>query len=173
VSKEDLSPDVYRLINEVFLLGDDIDRQLFGHFRLTVRQYHLLNWLDVRGQAGLTELAQLLLCDKSNVTHIARRLLAANLIEKVPDEDRRFTVVRLSAAGREIHDKAKIALADSIAVRFADTPQSEHRQLLVLLGEMHARLRGYIAHLDNTNNTDKNVSDLPSSANSDTIEENA
>jgi len=173
VSKQDLSPDVYRLINEVFLLGDDIDRQLFGHFKLTVRQYHLLNWLDARGPAGLTELAQLLLCDKSNVTHIARRLLAANLIEKVPDEDRRFTVVRLTTAGRKIHDKAKVALAESIAARFVDTPQSEHLQLLPLLGAMHARLRGYIAHLDNTNDIDKNVSDLPPSTDHATIEENA
>lgn len=136
--------DTYRLINEVFLIGDDIDRHLFSQFSLTVRQYHLLNWLDLKGQAGLTELADLLLCDKSNVTHIARRLLAAKLIEQVPDNDRRFTVVRMTAAGRDAHAKAKAALTDSIFARFASVPEIEHQQIQTLLNTMHARLRSYL-----------------------------
>ncbi len=134
----------YRLINEVFLLGDDIDRQLFSRFSLTVRQYHLLNWLDRKGQAGLTELAQLLLCDKSNVTGIVRRLDSAGLIEKVPSADRRFTLVKLTAEGKRIHDQAEAALLQSIAGRFVEVPDGEHEQLQELLAQVYERLRTYL-----------------------------
>lgn len=128
----------------MFLLGDDIDRQLFGRFGLTVRQYHLLNWLNKRGQAGLSELAQLLLCDKSNVTGIVRRLVAAHLIEKVPNADRRFTMVCLTPEGQTIHDQVETALAHSIEARFSYVPESEHEQLQQLLTQMQERLHRYM-----------------------------
>jgi DNA-binding MarR family transcriptional regulator len=136
--------DTYRLINEVFLLGDDIDRQLFSRFSLTVRQYHLLNWLHNRGQANLSELAQLLLCDKSNVTGIVRRLKTARLIEEVATTDRRFTRVRLTEKGQQIHDLAMDALKHSIQNRFATVSEGEHQQIQQLLVQMHDHLRHYI-----------------------------
>jgi DNA-binding MarR family transcriptional regulator len=139
-----ISQDTYRLINEVFLLGDDIDRQLFSRFSLTVRQYHLLNWLEVRGQASLSQLANLLLCDKSNVTGIVRRLRAAGLIEDVPTTDRRFTTVRLTEAGREVHCRAKELLSRTIEARFTEVTDEQHKELQELLIFVHQRLRQYI-----------------------------
>ncbi len=144
----------YGLINEVFLLGDDIDRQLFSRFSLTVRQYHLLNWLDIRGQASLSELAQLLLCDNSNVTGIVRRLVAANLIEKRPSVDRRFTMVALTDEGKRIHAEAHAALAQSIAARFQSVPDSEHEQLQQLLTQMYGRLHAYLDRRDHADKSD-------------------
>lgn len=137
--------NTYRLINEVFLLGDDIDRQIFSQFALTVRQYHLLNWLAQKGECSLTELADLLLCDKSNVTGIVRRLSAAGYIEKVQTTDRRFTKVRLTDTGRAIYDRACSALDTSIAERFATVSDGEHEEFQQLLIEMHTRLRTHIA----------------------------
>lgn len=138
----------YGLINEVFLLGDDIDRQLFSRFSLTVRQYHLLNWLDRRGQAGLTELAQLLLCDKSNVTGIVRRLVAAGLIEKVPSADRRFTMVTLTPQGKRLHDEVQAALTNSIEARFAQVPKAQHERLQHLLQQIYEHLHTYLEHAE-------------------------
>jgi DNA-binding MarR family transcriptional regulator len=136
--------DTYRLINEVFLLGDDIDRQILGRFALTVRQYHLLNWLSVQGSANLSELAQLLLCDKSNVTGIVRRLKAAKLIEDVPTTDRRYTRVSLTAKGTDVHKRAKVALQNSIDARFSKVTEDVHSQVQQLLAQMYNQLRGYI-----------------------------
>jgi DNA-binding MarR family transcriptional regulator len=138
------SQDTYRLINEVFLLGDDIDRQLFSRFSLTVRQYHLLNWLDIHGQASLSQLANLLLCDKSNVTGIVRRLRTAKLIEDVPTTDRRFTTVRLTDAGREVHCRAKEILNRTVEARFAGVSDEQHADVQSLLKVLHQRLRHYI-----------------------------
>lgn len=140
------SADTYRLINEVFLIGDDIDRQLFSRFSLTVRQYHLLNWLHRHTQASLTELANLLLCDKSNVTGIVRRLRAAGLIEDLPKSDRRYTTVQLTEAGKALHQQATMALEASIAKRFANVLESEHHDLQEILVQLHAHLRGYLAN---------------------------
>jgi len=139
-----LSSKTYGLINEVFLCGDDIDRRLFSHYGLTVRQYHLLHWLARREQASLTELAKLLLCDKSNVTGLARRLEAACLIEKVPSVDRRFTRVQLTAEGKRIHDATEQALNYSIACRFTGMPEADHAQLQALLQQVYERLHQYL-----------------------------
>jgi DNA-binding MarR family transcriptional regulator len=141
-----MAADTYRLINEVFLIGDDIDRQLFSRFSLTVRQYHLLNWLHKRGQASLTELANLLLCDKSNVTGIVRRLKAAHLIEELPKSDRRFTTIQLTDAGIDVHRRATAILEESIAKRFAKVLESEHQELQAILAQLHTHLRGYLAN---------------------------
>lgn len=135
----------YGLINEVFLVGDDIDRQLFARFSLTVRQFHLLNWLAMRNECGLSELADFLLCDKSNVTGIVRRLVAAGLIEKVSNADRRYTKVRLTALGRQVHHEAESALRDSIEARFMNVPESEHEALQGLLARMHAQLYAFLS----------------------------
>jgi DNA-binding MarR family transcriptional regulator len=143
-----LASQTYRLINEVFLVGDDIDRQLFTNFGLTVRQYHLLAWLNVRDQAGLTELATLLLCDKSNVTGIVRRLEAAGLIEKVASVDRRFTMVRLTETGRTIQQAAQVVLEQSITDRFKNVPELEHEQIQNLLLNFASHLRTYLSTTD-------------------------
>ncbi len=153
-----MSLDTYRLINEVFLLGDDIDRQLFSAFTLTVRQYHLLHWLDQRGASSLTELAQLLLCDKSNVTGIVRRLIAAHLIEKISSTDRRFTRVRLTEQGKALHDEAERALNHSIMARFSQVLESDHIQIQELLRQLHQHLHHYLnecadPHLPATHNS--------------------
>jgi DNA-binding MarR family transcriptional regulator len=143
-----LALKTYRLINEVFLLGDDIDRQLFSRFSLTVRQYHLLNWLSVRGASGLSELADLLLCDKSNVTGIVRRLMSAGLIERVSTADRRFNKVQLTATGQKIHDEAEQALAESINARFDGVPHEEHEELQKLLRDMYERFAQYLGRAE-------------------------
>lgn len=137
------STETYRLINEVFLIGDDLDRQILATFSLTVRQYHLLNWLAVRGQASMTELAQLLLCDKSNVTGIVRRLKTAHLILDVPRTDRRFTTVKLTSVGVEIHQKAEAALTASIHNRYHQITEPQHRDIHTLLACLHQVLTDY------------------------------
>ncbi len=143
-----LALNTYRLINEVFLVGDDIDRQLFAQFKLTVRQYHLLNWLDRRGQSSLTELSQLLLCDKSNVTGLVRRLTATKLIEKIPSTDRRFTRVQLTDAGKRLHDAAQSALLASIEARFPLISDGEHTELQALLTIIGHQLNGHLELLE-------------------------
>jgi DNA-binding MarR family transcriptional regulator len=139
------------------LLGDDIDRQLFNQFSLTVRQYHLLNWLSVKGASGLSELADMLLCDKSNVTGIVRRLTSAGLIERVSTADRRFTKVQLTELGQKIHDAAEKALLESINKRFTGVPLEEHEELQKLLVDMHERLRHHLGRAESETSASKPV----------------
>ncbi len=86
----------------------------------------------------------MLLCDKSNVTGIVRRLTSAGLIERVSTADRRFTKVQLTETGQKIHDEAEKALAESIEKRFRGVPAEEHEELQRLLLEMHERLNHHL-----------------------------
>ena len=139
-----LTLNTYRLINEIFILGDDIDRQLLRRFSLTVQQYHLLNWLDRRGPMGLSELAELMLCDKSNVTGITRRLGTAHLIEKLPNIDRRVSIIVLTPKGKHLHDEAETALSQSIGKRFETISEPELKNLHQLLMQVHGSLKAYL-----------------------------
>jgi DNA-binding MarR family transcriptional regulator len=78
------------------------------------------------------------------VTGIVRRLKAAQLIEELPKSDRRFTTVKLTAQGKQVHQRARSALNHSITARFAEVSEGEHERLQELLRHMHIWLRRYL-----------------------------
>ena len=73
-----------------------------GELGLTFVQAHALRQLDPERPLPMSALAELLLCDASNVTGIADRLEARGLIERrSAGGDRRVKVLALTSAGVE------------------------------------------------------------------------
>jgi DNA-binding MarR family transcriptional regulator len=99
-----LEQEVYRLISKSFIDLDEGDRQLMRRFGLTINQYWALVHLDDAEGRSLSELAHLLLCDKSNVTSIVDKLERAELArrERGKAGDRRYTRVVLTARGQQL-----------------------------------------------------------------------
>lgn len=112
--------ELYHLIIEVFLIGDDIDRHIFNHLAMTPRQFHLMRFLAGGQQRHLSELATLLFCDKSNITGLIQRMEQQGLVERVTEvQDRRYVRVELTAIGEELYHHAAIQHERSIAERFS------------------------------------------------------
>ena len=74
-----------------------------GELGLTFAQAHALRLLDPEHPLPMSALAELLVCDASNVTGIADRLEARGLVERrSAGGDRRVKVLALTPAGGEV-----------------------------------------------------------------------
>jgi DNA-binding MarR family transcriptional regulator len=106
-----LEQEVTRLISRVFIHLDDSDRQLMKHFGLTTTQFWALVHLEDAEGRSLSELANLLICDKSNVTSIVDKMEELGLAERKRGKagDRRYTRVVLTPEGRELRNRSIVA----------------------------------------------------------------
>jgi DNA-binding MarR family transcriptional regulator len=101
------SQQIYALINEIFLIVNDGDRQLFSRFQLTPSRYYALLHLGQRPGISVSELSGLMLCDKSNMTRILKAMEAEGLVTREPHEsDGRTLRLYLSDEGEAVRQQA-------------------------------------------------------------------
>jgi len=130
-----LEQEVTRLISRVFIHLDDSDRQLMRMFGLTVTQYWALVHLEDGEGRSLSELANLLICDKSNVTSIVDKLEAAGLAERRHGKagDRRYTRVVLTQQGQQLRKSVMTARDHLVESRLGSLDTGELHQLILSL----------------------------------------
>jgi DNA-binding MarR family transcriptional regulator len=125
--------ELYLLLTDLFYLLDDTDRQFFGEYGLSTRQFWALHHLSETAGLSMIDLSRLLFTDKSNITAIADRLESANLIKRSPaPQDRRVTLLTLTPQGRERHDEVYAA---------------HQERIRSIIGGDEATLRQVIQHL--------------------------
>src|SRR5919109_1328896 len=97
----DVAPMIYQLLSQSFIRLDTGDQQLMRKFGLTVTQSWALVHLEDAEGRSLSELANLLICDKSNVTSIVDKLETDGLAVRQRGKagDRRYTRVVLTERG--------------------------------------------------------------------------
>jgi MarR family transcriptional regulator, organic hydroperoxide resistance regulator len=95
---------------------------------LTFAQAHALRLLDPDRPSPMNELAELLVCDASNVTGIADRLEARGLVERrTVGADRRVKTLALTPAGVELRARVFDRMSeppDAIAALSAEDQRS-------------------------------------------------
>src|SRR5260370_30515532 len=103
--------EVAQLISKVFIHLDDCDRQLMKKFGLTVTQYWALVHVHDNQGRPLSELDNLLICDKSNVTSVVDKLEETGLAERKRGKagDRRYTRVVLTEEGQLLRERMMAA----------------------------------------------------------------
>ena len=139
----DLEQEVYRLISDAFIQLDTCDQQLMRRFGLTVTQsWALVHLKDPEGRS-LSELARLLLCDKSNVTGIVDKLEEAGLAERKRGKagDRRYTRVVLTAQGQRLRSIVIPAREHMIKARLGVLEAHDLLQLYTSLQQLTETLR--------------------------------
>lgn len=126
--------DLYLLLTDLFYLLDDNDRQFFGEYGLSTRQFWALHHLSETDSLSMIDLSRLLFTDKSNVTAIADRLEAAGLINRSPaPQDRRVILLTLTPAGVERH---------------AQVLAAHHERIRILMGSDEVALQHALSVLD-------------------------
>ncbi len=82
---------------------------LAKQFELTPQQVSTLWLLDQNQKLAMSELAEMLMCDASNVTGIVDKLETRGLAQRVQGEDRRVKMLTLTEAGKahnvEFHER--------------------------------------------------------------------
>ena len=82
-------PDVisiYTLLKDIFFTIEDGDRLFFQQYDLTVTRFYAMYHLDAHPGLTLRELADRMLCDKSNVTRVVKGLERDHLIYRKDHE---------------------------------------------------------------------------------------
>jgi DNA-binding MarR family transcriptional regulator len=133
---------IYTLLNEIYLILDDGDRRLLSQFSLTPPRYYALVHLGDRPGMSLSELSNLMLCDKSNATRIIRSLEADGLVYRLPHEtDGRSIRLFLSQEGQELRKRSIRAHNRYNHQRFDKDIVTEQDELLEELVTLRQRLR--------------------------------
>jgi DNA-binding MarR family transcriptional regulator len=126
------------------MLAKEGDR-LLRPLGLTDSQFNILILLKYQVQGGeinQTQLGQMLLVNRSNVTGLVDRMEQAGWIERVGEaRDRRVKRVRMTSAGRKLTDRAENVYFDRIHQVMSALTSAENRQLCQLLERLRERLK--------------------------------
>lgn len=144
----------YQLLSAAFIeldTGDarylqSLSRLIFGvgsEIILTISHYWALVHLEPEDGRTMAELAQLLLCDKSNVTAIVDRLEERGWAVRMRGKagDRRFTSVVLTQEGRALRERVVRAHGAWVSMRFAGLRDEQLAQLATLLRALRLGLQ--------------------------------
>lgn len=130
--------EVYRLVGKLFIDLETTDRQLMNQFNLSVTQYWALVHLEDPEGLPLSELALLLIRDKSNMTSLVDKLEKEGLAIRKPGKngDRRYTRVALTEQGRRLRSQVIASHSYLINRRLERLPEESLRELRILLQEL-------------------------------------
>jgi DNA-binding MarR family transcriptional regulator len=139
---ERLALENYRLLQELYLMLDNGDRRVLRRFDLTNRQYHALQHLPPGTNRNLTEMSELLFCDKSNVTGLVERMDRDGLVTRDRSgTDRRYMELSITPQGNQLREASRDAHEASITERFEVLTDDEQAQLNHLLAKLAEGLR--------------------------------
>jgi DNA-binding MarR family transcriptional regulator len=95
---------LFQVLTQIDLRRDRVIQDILRPFNLGVSQARALICLGVRPNgAAMTELADLLVIDRTSLTRIMDKLVAAGLVERSePEHDRRITQIALTEAGEGV-----------------------------------------------------------------------
>lgn len=133
-----------RMLSCTMTIEKKLRRNFFEQFNTTLPRFDVMASLD-RHPGGQTmgQLSRALLVSNGNVTAIVRQLEAQGLVEARPDpEDRRSSIVVLSAAGKAQFDRLAAAHHRWIAEAFAGVQPESQADLHALLAELKASIAG-------------------------------
>jgi DNA-binding MarR family transcriptional regulator len=140
---------VYSCLQEIGVLLDDGDRGIMRDEGLTPTHFNLLRQLGTRSNADgctITQLAELTLCTRGNVTRLVQRLVEAGLVTVRSDSaDQRLVRVELSELGADRLAAAKRAHAKLNAARLGGFHDDDISELLSRLEALADGLRRHLA----------------------------
>lgn len=142
-SGEPSTPEIeaYTLLRQVNAMMDTYNRYELRSEDLTVPQFMILNYATTTG-VPLSEISARMLCDNSNLTGIVDRLLSKGYVERRPDpQDRRVSLICLTAAGAEKLRHLQPRHHARVSRRMRSLSQPEVQQLRNLLSALFEGLK--------------------------------
>ena len=120
IERLELEREISQFLSQSFLELDEGERQLMKRFGLTLTQYWALVHLKNEEGRSLSELADLLICDKSNVTSIVDKLEESGLAQRRHGKagDRRYIRVVLTPQGQQLRSTLIATQEHLLRMRF-------------------------------------------------------
>jgi MarR family 2-MHQ and catechol resistance regulon transcriptional repressor len=133
--------EAYTLLRQVNSIMDTYNRFDLRSEELTVPQFMILNYSTVDG-VPLSEISARMLCDNSNLTGIVDRLIAKGYVRRKPDpQDRRVSLICLTAAGADKLRRIKPRHHARVSRRMRTLSQAQVQELRDILQRLYASLQ--------------------------------
>jgi MarR family 2-MHQ and catechol resistance regulon transcriptional repressor len=137
---------LYHGLQQVYVLLDDGDRRALRTVGLTPTQYNLLRQVYARDGTTITELSQVLLCTRGNITRLVQRLAQQGLVRCGGDErDQRLVRVSLTSQGSLRLEDARVVYEAAIRRRLGVLDPASQQQLHSLIDTLIAALTADLA----------------------------
>lgn len=121
---------------------------------VTLAQCHAILEVGAAGELNLKELAARLGLDNSTLSRTVESLVKDGLAERTPSaEDRRATMIRLNAKGREAHNRINSTWNRICRDMFRDIPPEKHKHLIESVSILADLLTGCCRGKCSTNGT--------------------
>lgn len=120
MTTENKALTIYNHFQKIHVLLDDGDRRALSKIDLTPSQYNLLYHLNEHAKERLTisELAEMLICTRSNATRLVQRLQDQGLVRKVrPRSNQRLVHVSITPKGAKMLKQAQTVQQASLDER--------------------------------------------------------
>lgn len=151
MTHSDLEKRIYRNLHTLYVLLDDGDRRALNQVDLTTTQFNFLRTLDAAETDSLTvsEVADVLLCTRGNVTRLVKRLTPKNLVRVGSDDnDQRLVRIYLTSEGKAQLEQARQLHEASIRRRLASFTPAQLEQLFSLTETAVSKLQADLTALE-------------------------
>ncbi len=146
--RRELKEDLDRIVETVIYLVTESRRlstEEATRCGVTPTQLSALKLLHEIGDLSLGTLSKEIKAHNSTVTGIVDRMEAAGLVERArSDEDRRVWIIRLTAAGRRVAERARVSPWDLLRAALEELPASDQEKLTAILRKVAANVQSAV-----------------------------
>jgi DNA-binding MarR family transcriptional regulator len=137
VLRRELKEDLDRIVETIIYLVTEsrrLSKEEASRYGVTATQLSVLKLLHEIGDLSLGTLSKEIRAHNSTVTGIVDRMEAAGLVERARSEqDRRVWIIRLTAGGRKVAEKAKVSPWDLLRDALAELSVADQEKLTSLM----------------------------------------
>jgi len=135
--RRELKEDLDRIVETIIYLVTEsrrLSKEEATRNGVTPTQLSVLKLLQEIGDLSLGSLSKEIRAHNSTVTGIVDRMEAAGLVERARnDADRRVWIIRLTAAGRRVAERARVSPWDLLRHALAELPAADQERLTLIL----------------------------------------
>jgi DNA-binding MarR family transcriptional regulator len=134
--------------SELLIIVAKLNRLAHQRMRLPLplAQARLLGTIDDRGEARISDLAELEHCSQPTMTTQVRRLEDAGLVARTPDaDDARAVRIRITPKGSEVLARARADRASVIDPRIAQLSEADRQALEIAVGALRRLVDDIVA----------------------------
>lgn len=138
---------LFHVLTQVDLRRDRVIQDIVRPYNLSVSQARAVLYLGLRPNgAAMTELADILVIDRTSLTRTMDKLVAAGLVERhEPEHDRRITQITLTPEGEGVRATLAELMADHSQRLLEGVPDEDIHRTGDVLAAILERLVGHKA----------------------------
>ena len=153
MARTSFKEDLDRIVEGIIYLVTEsrrLSKDEASQYGVTPTQLSVLKLLYEIGDLSLGTLSREIRAHNSTVTGIVDRMEAAGLVERArSEEDRRVWIIRLTAQGKRVADKAKVSPWEILRNALAELPPADQERLTGILKKLVTNVTAQVEGKEN------------------------